>query len=409
MTSKLLILYDQAIEQHFPAHYRRVYLESLASFGWDVRLVAPTYEARRPHDEAPHPNLCLVRYRGRGVRAGRLGRAVQLLAGVRGHVRRLRAEGWKPDIVLVHDHPALALTAVLLRRLYGSGFVYRVSHLKPETIALLGGLRNRVTASVSKSVRGRLVNRADGVIAMSSSMATYLSREALPAKPFVYAVKSSVAVAEHDAPVEASLPSGMALEKREPSVLRPRLVYAGNVNAARDLEFVIEVCKALLARGVSPMFSIFGVSQDPRSIEALKQAVVAEGVTDQFHFFDAVPEEELPSRLGEMDIGLSPFPENGVFLHNSPLKTLDYMNAGIPFVGTCVLDHLEIVGAVRAGVVTLRTPDHFADAIQLLLDPARFPRDANVRTWLHDNRSLDHAAAGVDRALRHAMGGVPAG
>ena len=398
----VVVLYDQPVDVHFPAHYRQVYLERLRENDVHAVLLGTAIEPSL----APAAKFRLSGHfiRKRRVRRGILSAVAKelgLLGWLIALLLRMRSL-LHANVYLVHDDVAMATVAYIASRVGGGAFIYRVSHLKPETVALEGRATSRGLARIARQGRNFLLRRAEHVIAMSDSMGEYLVDTAGVRRDRLSVVPSMVAI-----PPAADGSTSSAV-----SALRQRLlaagggcrwmVYSGNLNPARELSFLFDVLSQLRSRHVDIRLLVLGVAQRPGHLEALETAAGDSGVLEFVEFHPPIIESELPHALQLADVGLSPFPLNAVFVHNSPVKTLDYLNAGIPVVGTAVPDQVLVIEETGGGVVAPYTAEGFADAIENLLARGRLDMHS-VQDWLRRYRSIDRATYEVLGAIEAAV------
>lgn len=86
---------------------------------------------------------------------------------------------------------------------------------------------------------------------------------------------------------------------------------------------------------------------------------------DNIHYLGQKPYEKLPFYLADWDVCLLPFARNDATRYISPTKTLEYMAAGKPIVGTPIPDVAEIYADV---VHIADNVDQFVKACELCLD-----------------------------------------
>ena len=395
---RVTIVYDQPVSVHFPAHYRDVYCRKLPSLGWGVSLVCPVLS-----DGRAMPDLgenCTVHYLRRGLRGGFLSALLkQFLLGFRfiGMIFK-RVSVSAADVYLVHDDPFLASISLLRARFYGNKFIYRVSHLKPETVALESGIGPLILSSVARTMRNFLLRHSDHVIAMSDSMADYLVATASLERDKISVVPSMIRVGESKLTSNQQGVVDELLAKMNEFGKGNWLVYAGNVNPARELDFMFDVLSSLRRQGIDAKLLILGVAQKKMSLDHLRRIAESRSLTPWVLFHAPVEEAVLPAALALADLGISPFPLNSVFVHNSPLKTLDYLNAGLPVVATRVPDQQYVIDSSGGGLAVDYTEEAFALAARELLERPRPDRDELVK-WLSENRSIEEAAAMIDAVL----------
>jgi teichuronic acid biosynthesis glycosyltransferase TuaH len=109
--------------------------------------------------------------------------------------------------------------------------------------------------------------------------------------------------------------------------------------------------------------------------------------------------EELPSYLRVIDVGLTPYAQSDFNRASFPLKTLEYLAAGRPVVGSDLPAHRWLD---TPHVSVARTPREFAERTRSLLDAGRSERDASARRALGARHSWA-ARTGEIRRLLHAQ------
>jgi glycosyltransferase involved in cell wall biosynthesis len=132
----------------------------------------------------------------------------------------------------------------------------------------------------------------------------------------------------------------------------------GQFNDRTDLEMLIAVQR----RGISLLLV------GPRSFSSLEaDAAFARFVArDGVQWVDRVPPEQVPGYLRCLAVGLTPYADSTFNRRSFPLKTLEYLAAGIPVVCTEVA---PVTGFDPRFVHTAATPAQFADAARDALAP----------------------------------------
>ncbi len=110
----------------------------------------------------------------------------------------------------------------------------------------------------------------------------------------------------------------------------------------------------------------------------------------------AVPATALPSYLGAIDVGLTPYRDTPFNRASFPLKTLEYLAAGRPVVST----DLPATRWLSTDLVsTARTPAEFAAAVRHTLPGARDPRLVARRRSFAGQHSWPRRAAEFARLI----------
>jgi teichuronic acid biosynthesis glycosyltransferase TuaH len=80
------------------------------------------------------------------------------------------------------------------------------------------------------------------------------------------------------------------------------------------------------------------------------------------HYVGAVPFEELPQWFARIDVGLTPYADTAFNRASFPLKTLEYLAAGLPVVSTD-LPASRRLAEESAGIQLAGDRQAFADAV----------------------------------------------
>ncbi|GAB3282062.1 hypothetical protein GCM10027297_21520 [Parahaliea aestuarii] len=77
------------------------------------------------------------------------------------------------------------------------------------------------------------------------------------------------------------------------------------------------------------------------SAAELQEYVNSVGAQDCIRFIGQVNSESIPETLSKYDLGIAFVPDNGHFGVAPSLKTIDYMQAGLPIAATATLGHRD--------------------------------------------------------------------
>lgn len=156
------------------------------------------------------------------------------------------------------------------------------------------------------------------------------------------------------------VPNGCDFERLEGSSEAPRPAdvelpgpiagFAGGLSDRIDIELLAAVADT----GVSLL--LVGPRQPTFAIARLDALLERPNV----QWVGAKPFERMPEYLGAMDVGLTPYTRSAFNEASCPLKTLDYLAAGLPVVATDLPSHRALeTEHVRLAV----TPAAFAEAV----------------------------------------------
>ena len=314
-----------------------------------------------PVDEEEPPTL-RIRYR-------RFGKPVSLAAFVSGPLaayRRLRREGFEPDVLHANSHLS-ALPALALGRLHRKPVVYSEhwSAFLPDNPAELAGGMSALTRI---ALRG-----ADVVLPVSEAMRTALTVAGSP--------KRTVVVPNV---VDDRLfhPGG----EREPGLL----LTAGMLgdNEAKGVDYLLRA--VALVDGVR--LEIVGDGPLRAEYERLARGL---GIADRVDFRGFLPKPELAERMRRADL----FALASRF-ENNPCVVLEAQASGLPVVATRVGGLPELVDETSGILADPRDPDDIARGIRAALQ-GRFDREALAK------RAVDRwGREAIGRQLAEIYGSV---
>ena len=127
------------------------------------------------------------------------------------------------------------------------------------------------------------------------------------------------------------LPNGVDTDIFKPSTVKKnRIIYAGNIGFAQDLEKVI-----LAVKKVNEKFPLeFYLIGDGDIKNDLVELVKKEGLEDIVRFTGSLEREKIPGLIAESLIGVAPLKNLKCLDYAIPTKVYEYMSCGIPFIAT---------------------------------------------------------------------------
>ena len=283
-----------------------------------------------------------------GVRAltrGILGSRVRAAARARGGA----------DVVVVAN-PLLGFPL-----LDGAQCVYYVTDDWPAGASLMGLSRPAITRLERANAK-----RAHVVAAVSPSLADRLSREhGIP----VSVLANGCTVGDATEAVELGLPD-------------PVVGLAGQINERLDLELL----QAVADRGLSLALVGPRREREPTFARQLDELLARPNV----RWLGPRPSSSLPGLLARFRVGVTPYALSDFNKASFPIKTLDYLAAGLPCVATPspALDWLD-----TDLVSVADRPQTFADAVERWAHADVDPDDVERRVAFARGHSWDARAA----------------
>jgi len=364
---------------------------SLADAGHEVDLIglegAPPIPAVAGHARITCHRLPDGAFQGRATGglnrfvAGSLARAV----GQAWYLLRLLMRLPKADVLLVQNPPAVPTLAVawLVARWRGSRLVIDWHNLSHTVAAIRLGESHRAVKALARSER-RWAKRADGHLAVSQALATWLSSH--------YGITAAVV---YDRPVAAfsrTMPSAAApmwtklvADARLTADRLPLVVCPTSWTPDEDFDLLLEALERA-DRSLPPVPSLAVILTGRGALRVAFEARLAR------RSFSAIAvrtlwlePDDYPVVIGMADLGLC--------LHQSssgldvPMKVADFRGAGVP---VAAFDYAPVLGEVltngREGM-TFRDPGELANILVSVATQAADPALAlnRSRAWLFEN------------------------
>ncbi|MCC5843626.1 MAG: glycosyltransferase [Verrucomicrobia bacterium] len=257
---------------------------------------------------------------------------------------------------VVHGVEDAGFLGVFLARKQKARIVYE-KHSDPQSYRK-GFIRNLIMSLYAK-VEAFTIRRADAVIATGNGLAESV-RALCPATPChpICDIPSS----RSEADPEAVQTLRAQLQQNETDVLA---TYVGSFAVYQGIDLLFEAIPAALRS--APCLRVLIIGGSDSEIEARKQDLQTQGVTDAVTFLGKIQPDALPAYLAASDILLSP----RISGHNTPLKLLDYFKAGGSILATDVQANRLLLDDTTALFAAPEAPA-FAQALAgLANDPAR--------------------------------------
>jgi glycosyltransferase involved in cell wall biosynthesis len=292
-------------------------------------------------------------------------------------VRAMLAGG--VDVVQISSTPDLAFVLAVPLRLLGRTVVFDFKDLSPEMYAARYGTREGLMYALLQRFEHASLRTADHVVAVNASVREVaMRRGGVPA--------TGITVVGNGPPLAA-----LTARAPDPALRRGRehlCVLAGMMGPQDSIHLAVEaVARVVHERGrTDTAFSFIGAGD---AVPGLRTLATRLGLDPWVTFPGWVEQERLFDHLATADLGLEPNLEDFV----TPVKALEYMAFGLPFVAFDVAE----TRLVAEGAAELAPPGDvaaFAALIDgLLADPARRAAlGAAGRAVLSESLAWEHQA-----------------
>lgn len=278
-----------------------------------------------------------------------------------GSVKALFGSFRAPDVVFLSQLSPIfmAFPAIILAKRFKVPLVFWVQDIWPESATYTLGLRHPFIVKPLTWLSGWIYRSADVVLVQSAAFPPKIERFGIPKekiKVFPNTASSTYrAFRPTDAPDERALVPQNGF----------RIMFAGNIGESQDFNTIIRTAR-LLSNRRNIQWVIIGSGRDE---ERIRQKVVQEELTDQFHFLGRFPEDRMPLFFAHADAMLVSLKPNDIFDLTVPYKIQSYMACAKPIIASLDGEGARIVTESGAGIaVPAQEPLKLASAIEKMID-----------------------------------------
>ena len=292
------------------------------------------------------------------------------------------AFGRRPDVVVAATTPPV-LPAWLMSticRLRGAGFVYHYQDLHPESLALVGTVRQRLLLKVLGKLDRTASRRALRRVVLSDDMGRALQARR-DCDDLDYTVLNNFDPGESDGAGEA----GGATALPGAGI---RVLFAGNLGLFQGLEQIVDAFAAL---GEQNDICLILLGDGALRARLIERAGECEGKT--IFFLDRCSPAEAKRAMRAADLGLVSL-SAGVIRYAYPSKVMTYLDAGLPLLAIVEPDSELARMIVDEGIGFVCAPGATAQLTQLLREirvKARETLRARCRTLAAERFSRERA------------------
>ena len=172
------------------------------------------------------------------------------------------------------------------------------------------------------------------------------------------------------------------------------VIYHGSLGLGRGVVETVRSIDMLKSRCDDVVLFLLG---NGRAIPAILALVREKGLHKRVMIHDAVDYEDVPKYIAMSDVGIVPLPNIPEWIHQCPLKLLEYMAMEKPVIITDIQANRDIVGDSICGIyVQSSKPEQIAKAILY----SRSMRD-RLRQWGSYGRAIVRDKYDWERVAEH--------
>lgn len=284
-------------------------------------------------------------------------------------------KGWKYDIVFTTTPTTLVgLSGFAAKALYRKVWILDVRDPWLRNAVKLGYLkRNTVTFKLGVFIEKRNWSKPDMLTILSETLRNDITG-------FAKDTKKEIFVFPHM--IDTKFFKPMKIKKRE------QIIYAGNIGMGQSLEEFIKAVKIVLKKH-KIKFKLVGGGENLENLKKLSNNL---NISEFIEFSGSVPRKEIPKLISESLIGVIPLKQDIGLDYAVPIKLLECMSCGTPFISSKIYEIEKIAKKSKAGIVVDNDPEKIADVICKLLKNRRKLKTMgkNGRDFIIKNYSMEN-------------------
>lgn len=279
-----------------------------------------------------------LRKRGKG---GALNLVLNYLSYVIHANRYIQKQRLAFDAILCYEISPItqAYPALYCKKKYGGKVLLWVQDLWPESVTAAGGVRNKFVLGLLDRMVRRIYKKCDVLLVQSNGF-----RESIMSKgDFSSKIEFAPNWAEN-----LYLEKRM-IEQEKVAEMMPegfRVMFAGNVGAAQDVESIIKAANE--TRNIPEIKWI--IVGDGRARLKSEETVKRYGLNDTVYFLGRHPMEEMPTFFSYADVMIVSLKDEYIFSLTIPAKTQSYMASGKPIVSMLNGEGNRIINEAKCGL-----------------------------------------------------------
>jgi len=250
----------------------------------------------------------------------------------------------KCDAIYVWHPPlTVGVSAAIIAKLRGVGFLYDVQDIWPESAVLSGLLKEGPLVRFMAWLERWVYRQADHLVVVTEGARENLIAKGVPS--------AKVSVGKHWIDETLFAPAGEEVRRqtREAHGWADRfvLLFAGNIGLVQGLDTLVDAAAALPADSNA----VIAVVGDGSDRQRLVDLVAARGLAARVQFLPRRPMEAMPAMFAAADALLVHLRKSDLSRLVIPTKTLAYLAAGRPILMAMEGAAADLVRDAGAGIV----------------------------------------------------------
>lgn len=288
----------------------------------------------------------------------------------------------RPDVIYAYHPPlSIGIVAAVVRLFRRVPVVYDIQDMWPDTLRATGMLQNEKVLGLIGRICSWVYGCVDHIVVLSPGFKRLLCERGVPSEKidviYNWAEEKSLGVVGDNVYV-----GSLAADKF-------RVLFAGNMGKAQDLDCVLDAAERLALIAPKVMFVFLGGGIELPMLKAKAQEKRLSNVM----FLPAVPMAQVGPYLQYADTLLVHLRKDPLFEITIPSKTQAYMAAGKPIIMAVDGDAADLVLRSGGGVsVPSGDPDALAQAVKSVAELSAAELDGmgkNAKNFYQKNLSVE--------------------
>lgn len=258
----------------------------------------------------------------------------------------------KYDVIIVHEPSPITqgFPAIVVKKIQKIPILFWVLDLWPESLKSAGGIKNKHVLGFFSRIVKYIYKKSDKILISSRSFKNSINERGIEDNKIIYFpnwAEDIISKGNTTYPIP-TLPEGF------------KLIFAGNIGSAQDIETVMET--ALILKNNSQIkFIIIG---DGRKKNNIENFVKSNKLENTVHLLGRYPIESMKSFFNQADGLLVTLKDELIFNLTVPAKLQAYMSAGKPILGMLNGEGASVIKQAGCGLVSdAGIAEKYADTI----------------------------------------------
>lgn len=270
----------------------------------------------------------------------------------------------KPDYLFVESPPLfLGIAGFLAAKRWRVPFILNVADLWPDSIRLLGLMREGFALKLAGKLESWLYSKAGFVNAVTEGIREILIHDKqVPAGKVLFLPNGIDTDLFRPQPIDATWRASLGLPDEKHIIL-----YTGTHGYAHGMEVILEAAELLI--DVNVLFLLVGGGSEKNSLEKLCTHLALKNVI----FLSPHPPEMIARLYSLATAGISTLRDSPLFEATRPVKILSIMACGKPVLYSGAGEGARLVTEAKAGIIIPpENPTALADAIRSLISDVAY-------------------------------------